>query len=197
MRSTIALFALTLSYLVLSGCGGPANVNTTNTATVNTNSPVDTVKKTPEPTTNNAPTLTPIFKAYCDAWVKNDEAALRKTYSQDTLKSFESDMKAEKIKSLLKFLEDDKVTGKLCEVRNETITGDSAVAEIRADSYPNGIKIVFVKENGEWKMTNRSPVIDAVKQTGTSETTKPLDEPASETGKPAEPSKGDKPPKKK
>ena len=39
------------------------------------------------------------------------------------------------------------------------ITGDKAVAEIRADPYPNGIKIEFVKEGGEWKITNRSPSV--------------------------------------
>ena len=72
-------------------------------------------------------------------------------------------MKAEKIKTLIKFLEDDAVTGKICEVRNEVITGDKAIAEIRADAYPNGIKIEFVKEDGEWKMTNKSPALDAVK----------------------------------
>ena len=59
----------------------------------------------PEATTNNAPTLTPVFKAYCDAWVKNDEAALRKVYSSDTLKGFEAEMKEDKAKSLIKFLE--------------------------------------------------------------------------------------------
>ena len=155
--------------MAFSGRGGnaPANSNNgnTNVANGNTNNPLEPTKATPEQTTNNAPTLTPVFKAYCDAWVKGDEAALRKVYSSDTIKYFEGQMKDEKQKSLLKFLEDDKVTGKVCEVRNEVITGDSAVAEIRADAYPNGIKITFVKENGEWKMTNKSPAIDAVKQT--------------------------------
>lgn len=94
--------------------------------------------------------------------VKKDEAALRKIYSSETIKYFEAEMKEEKIKTLMEYL-DDKVSGNICEVRNEVITGDKAVAEIRADSYPNGIKIEFVKENGEWKMTNKSPVLDAVK----------------------------------
>lgn len=59
----------------------------------------------------------------------------------------------------MKFLENDKIE-KICEIRNEKITGDSAVAEIRADWCPNGVKIVFVKENGEWKITNGSPDLD-------------------------------------
>ena len=72
-------------------------------------------------------------------------------------------MKAEKEKSLIKFLEDDKVSGTPCEVTNEEITGDSAVAKIISNKYPNGIPIVFVKENNEWKMTNKSPALDSMK----------------------------------
>ena len=94
--------------------------------------------------------------------MKNDEAGLRKIYSEATLKHFEAEMKEEKIKSLTKFLEIDKVSDKLCEVSNEKITGDRAVAKIRYDSYPNGIEVVFIKENGDWKMTDESPTFKAV-----------------------------------
>ena len=48
------------------------------------------------------------------------------------------------------------MSGKLCDVRNEQITGETAVAEIRSDLYPIGLKIIFAKENSEWKMTNRN-----------------------------------------
>ncbi|MFM9903392.1 MAG: nuclear transport factor 2 family protein [Pyrinomonadaceae bacterium] len=167
-REIFVLFLTLLSSVFIAACGGTATVNSnngnTNTAVVNSNNPLAVKTPTPETTTNNAPTLTPVFKAYCAAMIKKDEAALRKIYSSDTIKDFEQQMKEDKIKSLTKFLEDDAVSDKLCEVRNEVVTGDSAVAEIRADSYPNGIKIVFVKENGEWKMTNRSPALD-LKQT--------------------------------
>ncbi len=164
----VLFFALTI---FIAACGGgttPPNANGGNTASPNSNgaNAVAVTTPTPEATTNNAPTLTPVFKAYCEAMTKKDEAALRKVYSSDTIKDFEEQMKEDKIKSLMKFLEDDQV-GKLCEVRNEQIKGDEAVAEIRADSYPNGIKVVFVKEGGEWKLTNRSPAIDSVKQTAT------------------------------
>jgi len=176
MRSKIFNFlTIALISATFSGCGGtaPTNTNNGNSAAANDNASnsVETTKAPADPTMNNAPTLTPVFKAYCDAWVKNDEAALRKVYSSDTIKYFEGQMKEEKAKSLLKFLEDDKVSGKLCEVRNEAITGDSAVAEIRADAYPNGIKIVFVKEGGEWKMTNKSPALDSVKSSATNTNT--------------------------
>jgi len=162
MRTQIVLtLALGMFSLALSGCGGPpanpvgGNANVTKT---NTNNPLETTKKAPEEVTNNAPTLTPVFKAYCEAWKNDDEAALRKTYSQSTLKFFEDEMKKEKTKSLIKFLQaTDKVSGNPCEVVNEKIEGDKAQAKIRSDKYPNGIDVVFLKEGGEWKMTNMQP----------------------------------------
>jgi len=160
MRTKALIFSAIFLVSVISfGCSGAPNTNTV----ANGNSNNDAKTPAADAMTNAAPTLTPVFKAYCEAWVKKDEAALRKVYSADTIKYFESEMKEEKIKSLIKFLEDDAVTGKICEVRNEEITGDKAIAEIRADAYPNGIKIEFVKEGGEWKMTNKSPALDAVK----------------------------------
>ena len=125
----IALSAIISISAALSGCGGgttpansTANANVAN-ATTNSNNPLETNKKTPDPVTNNAPTLTPIFKAYCEAKIKNDEAGLRKIYSQATIKHFEEEMKKEKIKSLTAFLDIDKVTAKLCEITNERVTG--------------------------------------------------------------------------
>jgi hypothetical protein len=157
MKSRIFVsLAIAAAAVCSIGCGGAANTSNTaaNTATL-TNA--NTAPK--EETTNTAPTLTPVFKAYCEAMVKKDEAGLRKVYSADTLKYFEQEMKEEKIPNLIKYLEDEQISGKLCEVRNEVITGEKAVAEIRADPYPNGIKIEFVKEGGEWKITNRSPAV--------------------------------------
>lgn len=166
MRSLLSILTVVLVSLTLFGCGGTApNTNTavnTNTSANNANNPLTTTKKTPEPTTNDAPTLTPVYKAYCTALEKGDEAGLRKVYSADTLKSLEADMKRDNIKSLLKLLEDEKTTAAQCSARNEVITGDTAVAEIKAPNYPNGFKIVFVKEGGAWKMTTRSPEIDSV-----------------------------------
>ena len=160
---TARLFLISTIFLVSLfsfGCSGTANTNTA----ANANATVANTAPKDE-SANSAPTLTPVFKAYCDAWVKKDETALRRVYSAATIKDFEDGMKDEKIKSLLKYLEDDSVSGNICEVRNELITGDKAVAEIRADRFPNGIKIEFVKEGGEWKLTTKSPTLDAVKPT--------------------------------
>ncbi len=158
--SSRSIALITALSALLSACGGGAPAPNTAANTPNSNNPLETVKKTPEPTTNNAPTLTPVFKAYCNAWLKNDEAALRKVYSADTIKQFEEEMKEEKAKSLIKYLEStDKVSGEPCEVTNETITGDKAVGRIKSNRYPNGIPVEFVKEGGEWKLTNRSPEV--------------------------------------
>lgn len=173
--SKILVFTIFSMILIFSGCGGTAtenkvqNANTANTtanAPKNSNGGLTATTPTPEETKNQAETITPVYKAYCAAMEKKDEAAIRKIYSQETLKMFEADMKADGIKSLVEFLSTDKVTTKLCEVRNEQIQGETAIAEVRAEGYPNGIKIKFVKENGEWKMTNQSNAYDDVKKTG-------------------------------
>ena len=162
MRFYILLFLT----ILLVGCGGAevakntANTTTQNTsvAKTNVNNPLATTTPPPAATTNAAPTVAPVVAAYYEALKKKDDAALRKVYSQATLKSLEADMKSENEKSLAKFITDlEPAPDKPFEVRNETITGDSIIAEMRGGSYPNGIKIKFVKENGEWKMTNESP----------------------------------------
>ncbi|MBP9664532.1 MAG: nuclear transport factor 2 family protein [Pyrinomonadaceae bacterium] len=165
MRSLLMLIAVAIVSLGMLGCGGTTpNTNASNTKAGNANNPLETTKKQPEEVKNNAPTMTPVVKAYCDAWTKNDEGALRKVYSAASLKEFEADMKAEKAKRLIDFLKSDKITGKTCEASNEQITGDRAVVTFKADTYPTGIKLVFVKENGEWKLTNEMPDFDAVKK---------------------------------
>jgi len=166
MRTTaLASLAILFMSVIFTGCGsGPAsNTNSTNAVADQPATP----NVASDQTTNDAPTLTPLFKAYCDAKLKNDEAALRKVFSQGTIKSFEEQMKADRIKTLVKFLEDEKVSESRCEVKNEKITGENAVAKIFIDSYPNGFDIYFERENGEWKMTNKSPTFEAMKQTNT------------------------------
>jgi hypothetical protein len=170
MKKAIFLSAI-ISSVMLAACGGesPAanNAAPTNSAvptnananvTTNTGGIVATTP-TPETTTNNAPTLSPVYKAYCAAYAKGDEAAIRKIYSTDTLKAFDEDIKesAGEVKNLIDLLKDDGISTELCEARNEKISGDTATAEIRTKGYPNGLVAVFVKEGAEWKLTNRRP----------------------------------------
>lgn len=163
MFCAVALFA---------ACGGgtannaptpnkaPAASSTSPTST----GPLAVTTPTPSQVQNAAPTVTAVYLAFCAAVQKKDEAAVRKVFSTDTIRELERQMRDDGEKSLLKFIEDDSPSGQ-CSVKNEVITGDSAVAELVSDLYPNGIKIIFVKENGEWKMTTKSPTVDAIKST--------------------------------
>ncbi len=186
MRFYILLFFT----IFLIGCGNSETpVNTANTKSANTNAetggatnnslnttdnPLNTTKMPEAATTNNAPTLAPVVQNYYLALQKKDDAALRRVYSRETLKSLEADMREENKKSLVEFITElEPVPDTPFTVRNEQIQGDTAIAEMRGGSYPNGIKIKFVRENGEWKLTNESPEIQSVKQsTGNSNSSK-------------------------
>ncbi|MDQ3131223.1 MAG: hypothetical protein M3Q99_10745 [Acidobacteriota bacterium] len=144
-----------------------ANLATANITKANANNPLVTTKKADEETVNKAETIAPVVAAYCDAMRKKDDAALRKIYSRASLQKLEADMKAENEKSLAAYLSSEPVGDKPCEVRNEQIKGDKAVAEIRTETYPNGIKVYFVKEDGAWKITDESPEFEVVKQSST------------------------------
>jgi hypothetical protein len=171
-RSIFGIMILTVS-LTFLGCGGDSSNGNGNSANSSANAartnsestnPLETKPVETGQVTNNAPTLTPLVRAYCDAKIKRDEAALRKVFTTDTIQNFEEQMKDQDIKTLVEFLDDEKVSEKQCEVKNEKITGDSAVARIFIDSYPNGSpELYFEKENGEWKMTNKSPSFEAKK----------------------------------
>ena len=147
--------------ITTGGGGGGVADNPMNT----TNNPLNTTRMPKAATTNNAPTLAPVVQNYYAALQKKDDAALRKIYSLETLKSLETDMKSENKTSLVEFITElEPVPDKPFETRNEQIQGDTAIAEMSGGSYPNGIKIKFVRENGEWKMTNESPEIQSVRQ---------------------------------
>lgn len=167
MTRTLFAVLFVAAASIFAGCGSdpagnlsnlkPANSNTANSAGANnaSNDPTAVTTPTPDQVTNNAPTLTPVYKAYCAAVVKKDDAALRKVWTADSIKFFEDEMKAEGIKSLHELM--DKVTNEVCEVSNERFKGDKAVGKVKNVSYPNGFDVLFVKENGEWKMSNIAP----------------------------------------
>lgn len=162
MRSKIFITITLLSFTILiAACGGSQSDPGSNKTNTNANANnAQTANKAAETTGNAAPTLTPVYKAYCEALEKKDDAAIRKVLSAETLKSIEQQMKDDKLKSISEYFKDENITTKLCEVKNETIKGDEAVATIVAQPYPNGIEIVFVKEGGEWKLTTRSPILN-------------------------------------
>lgn len=167
MRFYILLFFA----ILITGCTAPekpanvAGANQANTTVANQSNPLNTTRTPEAATTNNAPTLAPVVQNYYEALKRKDDAALKKLYSAETLKTLEADMREEGKKSLVEFITElEPVPDQPFTVRNEQIKGDKATAEIRGGNYPNGIEIVFVKENGEWKLTNESSDVSNVKQ---------------------------------
>jgi hypothetical protein len=73
-------------------------------------------------------------------------------------------MKDEGSKTLIEYLSAEQVSNELCEVRNEKIDGDVGVAEVKTKGMPNGARIKFVRENGEWKLTTEVPDFEEVKK---------------------------------
>lgn len=143
---------------VVNTANKPVNVDT-NTATSTTNAPALNTVSTPKTeTVNQAETLMPVVRAYCEAIRKKDDAALKKVLSAETFKMLERDAKDDGKSSVAEFLNSNEDVGtKPCATRNEQISGNTAIAEVTTESMPNGARIKFVKENGEWKMTNESP----------------------------------------
>jgi Putative lumazine-binding len=183
MRFYIFLITITL---IFTACGGgtetpktngnstkPSTTTVTNSGTntnqLPTNSPninsPETVKKPDAPKVNEAQTLASVVSAYGEALKTKNDAALRKVLSTETIKGWEEEMKSEGKTKLAEYLASSEVQdGKIeYEVRNEEVKGDDAVAEIKGGSFGVWSKIRFVKENGEWKITNDSPEIDDVK----------------------------------
>lgn len=171
----ISIFSISV---LLNACGGeqPAANNAANIKPANMNTAANTANnamattKTPEAaTSNNAPTLAPVITAYYEALKKKDDAALRKVLSAETLKTLEADMKSEKKTSLVAFITElEPAPEQPFEIRNEKIEGNTGIAEIKGGSYAVWTPFKFVKENGEWKMTNESPDFDAVKKAANS-----------------------------
>jgi hypothetical protein len=153
------------------GCGGAPtpNTNSTNSANSNVvngnvNAGITTTKREIGPTTNDAPTLGPVVRAYYEALKKKDDAMLRSVLSQAMVKQLEADMKVENKSGLAAYAAElDRVPEKDIEVRNEKIDGDKGTAELKGGAYVNWSLLGFVKEGGKWKMSNESPEIEGVK----------------------------------
>jgi hypothetical protein len=159
-------FVLISIFSFLIGCSNspqqPENTKVESAA----NKTVITTTKTPESETfNDAPTLKPVVIAYYNAVKNKDEKALRRVLSSETLKSLEADAKSEKKKSLIEYIAEIENVDTPYQVRNEKIQGDKAVAEIKGGNYVVWTKLSFIKENGEWKITDKSPEFTDIEKT--------------------------------
>jgi hypothetical protein len=182
MRFYIFLITITLFF---TACGGGnetskntvnttkptnGNVNVTTSGT-NTNLPITapnsnvTTAKPEALKVNEAQTLISVMTAYSEALKTKNDAALKKVMSASAVKGWEDEMKSEgKTKFAEYVASSEYVEGKPYEIRNEVIKGDEAVAEVKGGVYGKWTPIVFVKENGEWKITDESPDFSSVKE---------------------------------
>jgi len=154
-----------LSSLLITGCGKSDNQSATESATGGVQQD-ETVASAPagksEETANQADTVAPTIKAYCDAMTRKSDGALRAVYSSSSLKELDAKIKSGGYKGLADYFEAEQVSNRLCEVRNEVITGDIAIAELKTEGAPNGFKVKLIREGGAWKLTTESPELDAV-----------------------------------
>ena len=111
---------------------------------------------------NEAPTLGRVYMNICAALRRKDERSLERLYSEKSLESFRKEMRSEGVKTISKYLENDKASN--CYARDEQLIGDEGNATLYSNIFPKGIRVVFVKEKGEWKATNRSPSMEALKE---------------------------------
>jgi hypothetical protein len=170
-RSHFAVILVSAA-LMISACGGAPtpNVNTANKTNVpavnspasNPDSPVATNKKAEAATSNAAPTIGPVVKAYYEALRNKDDAALLTVLSADSLKKVQAAMRAEHKTGMAAFLAETDLADSPIEVRNEKIEGDKAMAEIKGGAYLKWTPFLFVNVGGTWKFTRSSPDVQAV-----------------------------------
>lgn len=173
--TTVSVLALAA---VIAACGGTtttpnvnsgsnAAANTTNSAPTNVAAAnTDGVRKPEAATTNNAPTLGPVFLAYYDALRKKDDIAVRSLLSADLLRKWEADLKEQNRKDLSVFIAEIEDLNAKIEVRNEEINGNKAFIEVKGGVYVNWSSIGLVNEGGKWKLSNESKEIQRVDSQG-------------------------------
>jgi hypothetical protein len=155
----------------LSNVNGTTSSPSSSPATVPNNGQPAPIVKAEAPKVNDAQTLAAVVTAYGEALKTKNDAALKKVLSVSTIQSWEKEMKSEGKTKLAEYIASSEyVEGKPYEVRNEEVKGDEAVAEVKGGSFGVWSKIKFVKENGEWKMTDESPEInDIIKNANTAQ----------------------------
>jgi len=122
-------------------------------------------KPSPASVLNSAPTLGPVIRMYYDAIKRRDNVALRKTLSAEFLLNIEEDMRNNGQKNLAAFLAKTEYQTPKIEIRNEKLSDDKGVADVRGSYYQTWTPIFFVKENGHWKLgTQEMELQDTVKQ---------------------------------
>ncbi len=162
MRFQIFIIIVILSFLI--GCSNDepskpitnqAKTNTGNTLVNKPNNSIVETSKTPVATkTDDAESIAPVVTGFYEALKKKDEVGVKKFLSAEALKYLENEAKMEKKTWFIYLLESEEPLDEKREVRNQKISGDKAVAEMKGGSLGEWTPIAFVKENGEWKFAS-------------------------------------------
>ena len=170
--------AIVSAILVTGGCSSPESSNDKNAkpspevssrpgknnSKTESKPPVEVKTPAPRKEVNKAETLKPLVKAYCAAINSGDDKALKDVFSRASWKSLTADARKEGKPSVAKYLGDSEPIGATCEVINERIAGNLAEAIVTTETYPKGVPLKFIRENGSWRMTNQSSDFDAVRK---------------------------------
>lgn len=157
-RIFTTIFILSAALIGCTKTDTPTNTTTVKTnnanAVVKTDDPLATSKAPEAATSNNAPTIAPVVQNFYAALNKKDEAGVKKYLSQSAIKYWDAEAKTEKKTALAYLIEAEDPIDEKREVRNEKITGETAVAELKGGSLGAWTPIKFVREGGEWKFAS-------------------------------------------
>lgn len=176
IERNIFVLILILAAIFLANCttetpsnpnaGKPTNTNAvpvptpTPIANVNANTANSNVaaSNSGSPTVANANSPTAVITNYYNALQRNDEAALRKTLSEDAIKEWEMDMKASGFKTVAETINDYGDTTPP-QVKSEKIDGNVAILETVDSETKISGKIELVREGNDWKIVPPSRLI--------------------------------------
>jgi hypothetical protein len=159
VNKTIKLTLFLLAAIAIAGCQKAGNNNTANASQNKANVSNSNAVKTEEPaktdtaTTGSLATPTDAYKTAYAAREKKDYEGLKRTLSKDVI-GFLTDIGESEHKTLEEEIKQmfDRPQAKTADVRNEKITGNTAVLEYLDEN--GGWKWMdFVKEGDDWKLT--------------------------------------------
>lgn len=138
--------------------------NSANKSKSKTKPPLEVETPTPRKEINKAEKVAPVVAAYCAAIRRKDDDALEKVYTKAVWKTLKADAREEGKSSVAAYLSESEPVGNKCDVINEKIGRNVGYADVTTETYPNGIRLKFVKENGAWKLTNQSADFEEVRK---------------------------------
>ena len=125
-----------------------ANYSNANVAAANIAPPVAAASNSPSA----------VYAAYYGALLRNDEAALRKTLSEDAVKEWEVDMKESGFKTISETINDYGISPQPPQVKSEKIEGNTAILETINPESKQPTKMLLFRERNEWKIAAPSEI---------------------------------------